>query len=314
MVARVLKARLPITGILVSAYFATLLTTLDFAFAGACCGGSASATGLILGDEKTLVGLDFDTKWIATDVSAEGIWRSRSETELHRTLRLQYTSLLSDRWQFGMQPNFVSRTRSGESESLMGDTTGFFGYEALTDWDYHPYRPRGTAYLAVSIPTGRSVYKSSSRNLLDSSGKGYATIGTGVVLNKVLANWTILFANEIHHGIPSSTLTPSWGYNASFSLSYELRSFSTGSSVQVSLGHTYQNAFHIRQTEALEDITALQVTTFSTGASYSMVNDLTGDDPVIFQLTYSDQSLFGQPLNTPLGKSLILGVRKPFLR
>lgn len=299
---------------------ATFLFGVEFAFAGACCGGGSSVAGVILGDEKYLLGLDLDSKTITTDVSAKGVWRDRLELEEQQTLKLHLTSLISDRFQLGVSPSLVKKHRYGDTDTSLGDTSLLLAYEALPDWDYHPIRPRGTVYLSASIPTGKSVYDSQSTGFLDAAGKGYASLGLGAIFNKTISKWTAIFSTEAHHGFDKSPIRPSWGYTTSLSFSYDLASWIKGLYVQTGLSHTYQNVFHLEQSQfegnqSLETVDALQVTAPSIGLSYSGIPFLPeSEDPLVFHLTYSDQSLLGMPLNTPLGKTLSVGIRKQILR
>jgi hypothetical protein len=302
MVARVL---IPLFVFLASSF-----GSLKVALAGACCGGATSTSSLIVADEKTLFGFDIEAKTLAIDVSASGIWRTRSEIESQQILRLHFATLVSDRWQLGFQPGFISRSRSDETHSQLADTSVFTGYEALTDWDYHPWRPKGIIYLSTTFPTGRSIFSSSSKNLLDTSGRGYPTLAFGLVLTKNLASYGLTISSEMNHGIPHSSIFPSWGYNASVGLSYNLNKISSNSSFYLSIAHIYQNAFHVYEFNQLEDVSALQVTSMAFGFSHT----LGAEDPMIAQIAYSDQSLIGQPLNTPLSKSLVLTLKKQIQR
>lgn len=293
----------------------TIQAVANVAHAGACCGGGSSVANVILGDEKYLFGADFESKQTEQDVSAKGVWRSRSEAERQETLKLHFTTLVSDRLQMGFSPSLSRKARFGDADTHLGDLNLLLAYEALPDWDYHPIRPRGTVYLNTTLPTGRSVYQSESAGFLDASGKGYATLGIGTIFNKRIANWTAIASGEIHHGLPRFAILPSWGYTLNASLSFDLTNWVRGLSLNTGVSHTYQNSFHLEQNQVLETIQSLQVTTPSIGLSVlGLFDPSNSDDPLVIQLAYADQSLIGAPLNTPLGKSLTLGIRKQILR
>lgn len=287
-----------------------VVTAAELAHAGACCGGSSSVAGVILGDEKYLFGADLDSRVVETDVSAQGVWRDRTEAEQQQTLKFHFTSLFSDRLQTGISPSLTKKTRFGESETSFGDLSLHVAYEALPDWDYHPFRPRGTVYVNASLPTGRSVYESESRAFLDANGKGYPTLGLGAIFNKRFSHWTTIVSGEFHHGLPKDMILPSWGYNVSASVSLDLSKWVRGYAIQGGLSHIFQNGFHLNNGNTYEPVHALQVTTPSVGVSFSPELE----DPLVIHLTYSDQRLLGQPLNSPLGKNLIVGIRKQVLR
>jgi hypothetical protein len=161
------------------------------AFAAACCAGSSSMPGLMTGDQAAQVSLLALSSGEYALSEADG---SVAETPLDlrqqttRT-RLDASMLLSDLWQIGVAASWVMRPTppvfgNEPPASLLGDTTLNLAYEALPEFGYSAWKPRGHVFAQVTIPTGRSIHEAQSFALSDVSGQGVYALALGASFAK----------------------------------------------------------------------------------------------------------------------------------
>jgi hypothetical protein len=287
-----------------------ILVLSSAAFAAACCGGGFSVPSLITGDDAGVVTTSLSYSKIATDVSADGLWTKDSQDEITKTLKIDAAHIFADRYQVGASLPVVLRTRGdSDTTSGLGDSTAMLGYEYLPDWDYHPLRPKGIGFLQLTLPTGKSIYESQSYDQLDTFGRGFWAIGLGTSLTKTIHVWDFASLFEFHRSFAKSmasdqaggpiTAHPGWGGSLNLSAGWNKGNLRLGGG----LSWIYEDSVDV--TGAMTSEGAPQrYATGSLVASYMWSQEWAGN------ITYSDQTLFGNPLNTTLSKSVVVSLQR----
>lgn len=274
--------------------------------AAACCGGGFAAPALLIGDDRAQFSSSFSfTEVVIDNVDAQGFWRTRDEHQKVQTLRLEGARLLSDRWQLGASVPLIQRQYAGQNHAGFGDIAMNLGYEYLPDWSYNPYRPKGLGYLQITAPTGKS--RAESETGLDSRGQGFWALGLGTVLTKSWGRWDAFSSVEVHRSFAKDfansqvqgTLKPGWGSTFGGGGGYNLKKWRYGASVL----WTYEDPIEMEPRGWAQSSVERYATT-SLVASYLPNDDWSGS------LSYTDQTLLGEPVNTSLGKGVLLQVQR----
>ncbi len=289
----------------------------SYAVAAACCGGGFALPSIITNDDNMQISTSFAESKVDTDVFSNGNWQKRTNNDVTQSFKIDAAHLISDRWQVGLSTNIIKRSRDGSmggSEQTLGDSTVSIGYEALPDWDYNPYRPHIVTFTSLNIPTGKSIYESDTG--IGSSGRGFWALTIGSVLNKSWGNWDTNATIEIHKGITKSIRTadfdgqaqPGFGHSYSFGGGYSLRNLRFGTSI----AWNYEDPIKLISSSNTNtaNIPAAEQR-FATGSaiiSYMPSNDLS------LALSYSDQTIFGDPTNTTLSKTVSFLLQKKWAR
>jgi hypothetical protein len=272
------------------------------AMGAACCGSSVAVPAIITGDDRAQVSASFSHMEIFTDVGSDSIWRRRARSETKETLKLEAAHIFKDRWQAGATVPLVD----GEQ----GDLSLNVAYEFLTNWDYHPWRPKGFVYFQMTAPTGISPYDGKPPG--DVTGKGFYTPSIGAFLLKDVGRWDFYsglllrqpLARDFETADSSGRLHPGLGGQLSLGagrrLSRELR-------LGALLVWEYDDP--IKVTGPTPSSGAVER---GCSAVASASYDLNGEKTVSF--AYTDQSLFGSPTNTSLGRTVSVFFQKRWLR
>jgi hypothetical protein len=286
--------------------FSFLLATLDSAIVrgAACCGGGFATPSIIAGDDKAQFTTSLSmTEIVVDNVDTQGIWRKWSEHQNVQTLKLEGAHIFNDLWQLGFSIPLIQRTRQSEIHSGLGDMAVSLGYEYLPDWNYNPYRPKGIGFIQIIFPTGKSKADSEVGGL-DSRGNGFWALGAGTLLTKSLGRWDAFSSFDIHKSFDkkirnsmfSGTLKPGMGGNWGLGLGYNLKDLRLGSS----LTWTYEDPIKTTSELSNESGNRERFTTAVLSLSYKTSSEWSGT------FSYSDQTLFGDPENTSLGRGFLL--------
>ncbi len=283
--------------------FLSFLAFSPLSYGAACCGGGFAAPALIAGDEKAQVGASVShTEVVVNGVDAGGFWRKWDSRQTVQTFKLEGAHLLSDRWQAGASVPVIRRTQFGNSRSGLGDLSATLGYEILPDWDYHPIRPRGLSFLQLVFPTGEPRAQSASG--LESRGNGFWALGLGSLFTKAIGRSWDLFVNfDIHRSFPRSVsssvmqgrLEPGFGGAAGGGGGFHLRDWRLGGAI----AWAYEDPIALRGSINSDGFPE-RYATATLSLSYVM------SDNGSAVLAYTDQTLFGSPINTSLGRGLAL--------
>lgn len=295
------------------------LTTISFllsllpaqVFASACCGGAFSIPAIITGDDAGQVSTSFSQSQVQADVTASGVWRKRDTSDVSQTFKIDAAHILDDRFQAGISIPVQTRTRNGVQggkSSGLGDVAVQGAYEYLPDWDYNPYRPKGVGFLTVTLPTGKSLEESLNEDAgLSARGRGYWALGAGTVLTKSFRAWDFNSTLEVHRSFAKTvsdlTMTPGYGASFTFGAGWNSAVWRFGGA----LAWSQEDA--VKVTGATNSEGSLQ--RYATGtlvASYLFPENWTGI------VSYSDQTLFGNPTTTTLSKSAMVLLQKRWAR
>lgn len=279
--------------------------------AAACCGGGVSAPSLIVGDQRAQLTSSYSFSEVVIDnVDSKGVWRKWEHHQQVETLKIEGAHLISDRWQAGFSLPLMKRTLLDESYSGVGDTSASLGYEYLPDWNYHPIRPKGTGFLQLTLPTGKARAESDVGGL-DSRGNGFWSLGLGTLLTKSFGKYDALLTAQIHHSFSKKfsnsssegTLNPGLGGSFGLGGGYNLRSWRFGSSIT----WVYEDPVDIEGSSPSQGSHERYATgTLSASYLYS--------DSWAATMTYSDQTIFGDPVNTSLGRTIAMQLQRRWER
>jgi hypothetical protein len=277
----------------------------------ACCGGGFAAPSIITTDDKAQLTTAYAASEVVIDnVDSRGIWHKWDEHQQVQTFRISGAHLLSDRWQLGFDLPFMRRSRLEQSYAGLGDASVMLGYEYLTDWTYHPLRPKAVGFLHVILPTGKSRAESVVGGL-DGRGNGLWAVGLGTLLTKNFSAFDFFVTMEVHRSFSKEietlqirgTLNPGFGGYAGFGGGYNFKWWRFGSS----LTWSYEDPMKI-EGNFHSDGSFERYATASLMASYLASEEWAGT------LSYSDQTWFGSPVNTGLGRSVALMLQRKWGR
>lgn len=279
------------------------------AFSAACCGGGVSAPSIIAGDDKAQVSFQYSmTSVVIDNVDEDGIWRKWENHQQVQTTRIEVSHIIADAYQAGISVPVIQRKLNDQSYSGLGDVSMTAGYEYLPDWDYSPYRPKGIGFLQVTTPTGKSRAESELGGL-DSRGNGFWALGIGTVLTKTILDWDAITTFEIHRSFNKDvsnnqihgTLKPGFGGNLNLGAGYNTKNFRFGASVS----WTYEDRID------LIDSPSGYTGSIERYAAGTITVSYLASEEWLASVSYADQTLFGAPVNTSLGKTASLNlVRK----
>ncbi len=278
-------------------------------FAAACCGGGSAAPSIISGDDKAQISISYSMNKVAIDnVDSSGIWRTSSEHQSIQSYKIEGAHLISDLWQAGFAIPVIQRSKQNETYSGISDISVSASYEYLPEWNYNIYKPKGIGFFQLTIPTGKSKADSEVGGL-DSRGNGFWAIGLGTLLTKSYQEWDGFSSFEIHHSFEKKinnsnfdgTLQPGLGGTFGIGLGYNLKDYRIGSGITWSYEDPINsiNQQNISQAGFVE-----RYATAVASLSYLASDEWSGT------FSYSDQTLFGNALNTSLSRGFALQIQR----
>lgn len=286
------------------------------AFAASCCGGSLAAPALILGDEQRTFTATLAQREILEDVDTDGIWRKNQNHENIQNLKLDFATLFSDRWQTGVSVPMIRKSKQYNSEENsktgFGDVVLTLGYEALPEWEYSEWKPRGYLFTTLTVPTGKNLYETQG-NTVDVRGRGFWALGFGAAFIKRWGLIDSVAQLEVHRSLPKTVndpggagslrLTPGFGSSWLIGSGYSVKEFRFG----LELSGRTEQATVVSGAQSSPGSTERDVTA-SAMIGYLFNDNLAG------RLSFSDQRLFGTPLNTSLGQMISLSIQNRWAR
>ncbi len=277
------------------------------AWAASCCGGGLSLPGMIVGDDQRLFSATTSASQLSEESLSTGEWSSYAKPRTSQALHLSLAQVFWDRWQVGastqVMRNDQSVTGAERSSVEFGDSSFFLGYEALPEWEYSAWRPRGYVFFQVVAPTGRPT-TTALQNNGGVTGRGFWTAGPGMILTKIVGRWDVAVSGEIHSSLPKVDnqlrLVPEPGGSVMLGSGYSLGNY------RLSGAMTLNYEGPVRAGDSAGSLQ--RYVTAVLGGSYSIRDDLS------IAVSYSDQTLFGEPINAPLNKSIAVAVSKRWAR
>lgn len=284
---------------------------ISLAWGAACCGGGLTTPSIIANDDRAQLTTAYSFSEVVIDnVDSKGIWRKWDNHQQTQTLKIDGAHLLTDLWQAGFSISAVERSRLAEKFSGLGDVSLTTAYEYLPDWDYNPLRPKGIASLQLTLPTGLAKAES-ERGGIDSRGNGFFALGLGTLLSKTWDVWDAFTSLEIRRSFEKKIansqfqgqLVPGYGGSVGAGIGYYLRDWRFGPSIH----WVYEDPIDLRGSSNISG----SVERYATGvvaASYS------GSPAWAGTLSYADQTIFGSPINTSLGKTIMIQLQRKWAR
>lgn len=280
-------------------------------FAAACCGGGSAMPALISSDDASQLSAGISWSQVENDVDGRGVWYKKTDQNLTQTLKLDAASIFADRWQVGASLPFVSKQSKYQSEySGVGDISLNLGYEALPDWDYHPFRPKGHLYFQLVLPTAPTIYEISSTQT--PLGKGFYNLGTGFLLTKNFKAYDVMMSSEIHYGFTKkisnsqmqAEVTPGFGESFLMGIGWNTALYRFGGSILLHFedGNVIRGAVFEQKSNYERSISA----GISVGYLYQ--------EGVTLSASYNNQNLFGSPVGASLGEVISVAYQSRWAR
>lgn len=288
-----------------------LLSSLD-ALAAACCGGGFGTATVISGDDKAqFTGSYSANKIIVDSVNSKGIWKTSNSYQLTETYKIDAAHILSDRWQAGLSIPIIKRSKFANTYSGIGDISLTTGYEYLPDWNYNPLRPKGIGYAQLILPTGKSKLESEIGGL-DSRGNGFLALSLGTILTKNIENWDLFTDIEFHRSFAKSintsqlngNLKPGNGSKLGLGGGFNLKDYRIGTSITWNQEDSIYFEGDMPNTISNEE----RFATASLNCSYLK------SDSWVLTASYSDQTIFGTPINTSLSQGISIQIQRKWER
>jgi len=274
---------------------------------------------LISGDDRSQITATFSSANVVAESPVGGgiIYRSPSDNELAQTIRLDAATLLADRWQAGFTIPIVRRSRSRGANQVnaagLGDVALSLSYEALPDWSYSAWRPKGILFLTGTLPTGGSIYDSTQLYRIDSRGRGFFGLGLGTLLLKSWGNWDASLMLEGHRAFSKSItnelgtlgLNPGWGGSAMLSAGVSPwgGDFRLGGAVTASVEEAVA-------TDGILSARGEPMSLWTTSAQLSYM----ASSELSLSLIYSDQTLIRASDNASLSRGVAFLIQKRWER
>ena len=187
--------------------FLLSIVVSEVVHSAACCGGGANFPSLILSDDRAQIGLSAGSSIVIGDTNAVGrsVFRSSDDDEWINTLTLDGAVLIADRWQIGGSIPLAQRSRS-TADALatdwgLADNSLTLGYEAIPEFTYSRWKPRGFLYFQLTFPTGGNIYSATKPFAVDARGRGFYTLSLGTFLIKTWGAWDTSFRIAINRSL-----------------------------------------------------------------------------------------------------------------
>lgn len=286
------------------------------ALAAPCCGGNSAAPAIIAGDDQAQMTASLTRGSVIGDAPGEGlpVFRADDDSETSWTYRVDGAVLLSDRFQAGASLPVASRAiRKGESSASstrIGDVRLNLAYEALPEWSYSAWKPRGFAFAQLTLPTGTSIHDSRERFAVDATGRGFYSVAAGALLQKRWSSWDAYVIPEAHYsfersfgerGFGSSEIAPGWG--GSVAVGAGIAPVSDQLRFGIRVQPVFNQAMSIRNETGGSRSTGQRSVDASLELTY-----LAADSWSVFA-TYTDQTLIGPAVNSTLSRTVSMAVQ-----
>jgi hypothetical protein len=163
----------------------------------------------------------------------------------------------------------------------------------------------------LTVPTGRAVQESTDILQLDARGRGFWAIGIGTTLVKSIGRFDFSgtleghrsFAREVKTSSLEGEITPGFGSNVSLGAGFNIRETRLGANLAL----IHEDAIETNGTIISSGSPARVATAGLT------ISQMIGDVWSV-SFAYSDQTLFGTPVNTTLARSVGITAQRRFSR
>lgn len=306
-----------------SLIFTVLIVSVNQALAAACCGGSSILPSLLTGDDKIQAQITYSTQNNLAYVDGNGNWWHMGKADTSTVLKFDFATLISDRFQIGATLPVTERFIGPDSTPFaFGDAAVDIAYEAIPEWSYSSFMPKGIMYLQVTAPTGRSIYETTNPTAIDVTGRGFWAVAAGAILLKTWNNpwiggvWDSNLNFDFHlsqarhfaNSWGDGTYVPGNGYDISFGGGWNKGDLRLGANLGILFEDAVNGIANPNTGEIDLTGTAQKSWTGSLIVSYMMSRHLS------LGISYADQTLFGQPQNTYLTKTISINLQSRWER
>lgn len=287
-------------------YFLVLFILFSLkAFSSSCCGGGSSSSMIITGDNRAEMSLGYSYRSDIGQTNQDGraILNNAQIKDQRQNITLQGQYQVSESWQLASKLSLVDKSlkKSGlkENNTGPGDIDLQATYEYLPEYTYSDYKPRGFVYSKASIPTSKSLYDSESNIFSDVRGTGLYSLGLGNFLLKKLDTVTLKLTIEWNH------------YFGKRYARYKLHDYEKFV-LPLGLAYTYPDSdftFGLTDTFSYQTGKTLsgEIESKSSQEYFWELSPFVNYSPnrnEIWSLSYSDSSLQGKNINSPLYRTV----------
>lgn len=278
----------------------------------ACCGSNSAFPSIISGDDKTQISTTLTAGRISALAQPSGKITALSDAKTPETFasQLDAATLLSDRWQIGTSLPLRYRAVGDTGAWSVGDITLNVAYEALPEWAFSAWVPKGFVFVQARVPTGTSRFESSQLNAIDVSGKGFWGVSAGVLLLKTWGSWDVSLLGQIGqsfaHSYGDSRYVP--GANLSAGLGLGVSPGAGSFRIGAFVGPIYEAPISVEGPLSFD-------TPSEMGWQSTLQLSYMASSTLSLSLAYADQRLFQSVShNVPIGQSLSFVLQKRWSR
>lgn len=290
--------------------------------AAPCCSSSAAVPSVVSGDDEMQMTFTTARSTVIGDVSDEGrpVFRSADDSEISQTYRLDMARVFDDRYQGGVSlpvvDHEVNRLSSHHQSMRFGDIRLTGAYEAMPEWSYSSWKPKGFGFFQLTLPTGRSIYDSQEIGAVDSSGQGFYRFALGGLFTKNRGAWDFYFIPEVHYSF-SRTFGNSDGGEVTRVAPGLGSSIAVGAGFSPHMGNLrigfrlqplFSQSKKIDSSLGKSETAKQEVWDTSLEAAYLLTEAWT------VLSSYTDQTLLGPARNSTLSRTFSLGVQHRWAR
>lgn len=183
----------------------TLFFLISKSYASSCCGGGSSSSLIITGDNRQELNLGFSYRNDLGQTDSEG-WSGFHDDrtkDQQSAFNLQYQRMVEDQFQLAGKMSFINKNirKQGrlENKSGPGDLEVQGTYEFIPERAYSVLKPRGFIFSKMSVPNSRSLYDSRSVIYSDVRGSGLYSASLGTFFLKQFSVFTLKAGAEVWH-------------------------------------------------------------------------------------------------------------------
>lgn len=280
-------------------------------YAASCCGGGSSSSLILVGDnvQEYSLGFSYRNDLGQTDSMGWSTFHNDSVIDRQNAFNFQLQRQIADRFQLAFKSGVVEKNI--QKQNRHEKTTGLSDidlqatYEMLPEYTYSLWKPRGFLYSKISKPMSRSLYDSRSSIYSDVRGSGLYTAELGTFFIKTISSFTLKTTIEWQHffgkDFGNSSLSDYDKFMLPLGLSYALASLPMAVGAGATWSYQTPKKFQgvVSGTSAKEYFWEIN----------SFVNWVITREHAV-GLSYSDSTLVGKNINSPLYRSMGLTYTK----
>jgi len=249
---------------------------------------------------------------------SRAVFRSPNDSETTFIYRMDFAKVIADRYQAGVSlpivTHAIDKPSTQANSTRLGDIRLTVSYEALPEWSYSAWKPKGLVFLQTTLPTGRSIYDSEEAGMVDATGLGFYSISTGALLTKSWGTWDMYSVPEFHYSfnrsfenpINSETVkvSPRFGASLAFGIGYNPGNLRFGLRLQP----VFSQSKITESSTGKNESGAQKSWDTSLEASYLLKEEWT------LLSSYTDQTLLGPAQNATLSRTFSVGIQRRWAR